>query len=149
MRFHKDQYLDLFYLPCTSLHLVISSAIIVWISTFYADDTQLHISLKPCDSISRQTAISQVEACIMDINTWMTNNLLKLNYDKTELIITTTSEATSRQENIVINIGDSPIAPSMEPPRNHGVLFDSTSCLNDHVKKICLNIFELSAVFHR
>ena len=28
----------------------------------YADDTQLYISYKPCDSIFRQTAISQVEA---------------------------------------------------------------------------------------
>ena len=53
----------------------------------------------------------------------MTNNLLKLNDDKTELIIVTTSETTSRQEYIVINIGDSPIAPSMEPPRNLGVFF--------------------------
>ena len=106
----------------------------------YADDTQLDISFKPCDSISRQTAISQVEACIKDIKTWMTNNLLKLNDDKTELIIVTTSETTSRQEDIVINIGDSPIAPSMEPPRNLGVLFDSTCCLSDHVNKICKNI---------
>ena len=32
-----------------------------------ADDTQLYISFKPCDSISRQTTISQVEACIKDI----------------------------------------------------------------------------------
>ena len=30
--------------------------------------------------------------------------------------------------------------PSMEPPRNLGVLFDSTCCLNDHVNKICKNI---------
>ena len=82
----------------------------------YADDTQLYISFKPCDSIYRQTAISQVEACTKDIKTWMTNNLLKLNDDKTELIIVTTIETTSRQEDIVINIGDSPIAPSMEPP---------------------------------
>ena len=103
----------------------------------YADDTQLYISFKPCDSISRQTAISQVEACIKDIKTWMTNNLLKLNYDNTELIIVTTSETTSRQEDIVINIGDSPNAPSMEPPRNLGVLFDSNCCLNDPVNKIC------------
>ena len=42
--------------------------------------------------------------------------------------------------NRLINIGDSPIAPSMEPPRNLGVLFDSTCCLNDHVNKICKNI---------
>ena len=44
------------------------------------------------------------------------------------------------REDIVINIGDSPIAPSMEPPRNLGVLFDSTCCLNDNVNKICKNI---------
>ena len=106
----------------------------------YADDTQLYISFKSCDSISRQTGISQVEACIKDIKTWMTNNLLKLNDDKTELIIITTSETTSHQEDFVINIGDSPIAPSMEPPRNLGVLFDSTCCLNDHVNKIGQNI---------
>ena len=28
----------------------------------------------------------------------------------------------------------------MEPPRNLGVLFHSTCCLNDHVNKICQNI---------
>ena len=106
----------------------------------YADDTQRYISFKPCDSTSRQTAISQVEACIKDIKTWMTNNLLKLNDDKTELIIVSTSETSSRQEDIVINTGDSPIAPSMEPPRNLGVLFDSICCLNDHVNKIRKNI---------
>ena len=54
----------------------------------------------------------------------MTNNLLKLNDDKTELIIITTSETTSHLQDIVLNIGDSPIASSMEPPRNPGVLFD-------------------------
>ena len=69
----------------------------------------------------------------------MTNNLLKLNDDKTEFGITT-SETTSRQQEIVINIGDSPIAPSMGPPRNLGVLFVSTCCLNDHVNKICQSI---------
>ena len=106
----------------------------------YADDTQLNISFKPGDSVSRQTAISQVEACIKDIKTWMTNNLLKLNDDKTERIIITTNETTSHQEDIVINIGDLPIAPSMEPPRNLGILVDSTCCFNDHVNKICQNI---------
>ena len=84
----------------------------------YADDTQLYISFRPCDPISRQTAISQNETCIKDIKPWMTNQLLKLNDDKTELIIIITSETTSRQEDVVINTGVSPIAPSMEPPRN-------------------------------
>ena len=63
--------------------------------------------------------------------------LVKLNDDKTELIIITTSETTNRQEDIVINTGDWHIAPSMDQPRNLGVLFDSTCCLNDHVNKFC------------
>ena len=39
--------------------------------------------------------MSQDKACVKDIKTWMTNNLLKLNDDDTELIIITTSETTS------------------------------------------------------
>ena len=70
----------------------------------------------------------------------MTNNLLKLNDDKTELIVITTSENTSRQENITINIGDSNITPSVGLPRNLGVLFDSSCSLHEHVNKICQNI---------
>ena len=83
-------------------------------SNLYADDTQHHIWFKPGDSISRHTTKALVEACIKDIKPWMTNNLLNLNYDKTELIIITTSETTSCQEDIVINNCDSPIAPNME-----------------------------------
>ena len=82
----------------------------------YAGDTQIYISFKPGDSESRQTAISQVEACIGDFKTWMANKLLKLN-DKAEVIIITTSETISRQEDIVINIGDSPIESTLTNPQ--------------------------------
>ena len=70
----------------------------------------------------------------------MTNNLLKLNDDKTELIVITTHSNTSQNQHIGINIGDSLITPSREPPRNLGVLFDSTCNLNDHVSKLCKSI---------
>ena len=70
----------------------------------------------------------------------MTNNLLKLNDDKTKLIVITTHSNTSQNQHIGINIGDSLITPSSEPPRNLGVLFDSTCSLNDHVSKICKSI---------
>ena len=106
----------------------------------YADDTQLYISFQPGVSVSKETAISCLEACIKDIKIWMTNNLLKLNDDKTELIVITTHSNTSQNQHIGINIGDSLITPSREPPRNLGVLFDSTCSLNDHVSKICKSI---------
>ena len=91
-------------------------------------------------SVSKETAISCLEACIKDIKIWMTNNLLKLNDDKTELIVITTHSNTSQNQHIGINIGDSLITPSSEPPRNLGILFDSTCSLNDHVSKICKSI---------
>ena len=103
----------------------------------YADDTQLYIFFQPGVSVSKETAISCLEACIKDIKLWMTNKLLKLNDDKTELIVITTHSITSQNQHIGIHIGDSLITPSSEPPRNLGVLFDSTCSLNDHVSKIC------------
>ena len=56
---------------------------------FYADDTQLYIVFNPRDSTSKSDAIAKIEACAADIRQWMTNNFLKLNEDKTELIIIT------------------------------------------------------------
>ena len=51
----------------------------------YADDSQVYLVIEPIDS---WTDISmRLEACIADISTWMKINLLKLNQDKTELII--------------------------------------------------------------
>ena len=92
-------------------------------------------SFQPGVSVSKETAISCLEACIKDIKIWMTNNLLKLNDDKTELIVITTHSNTSQNQHIGINIGDSLITPSSEPPRNLGIC-----SLNDHVSKICKSI---------
>ena len=51
----------------------------------YADYSQVYLVIEPIDSC---TDISvRLEACIADISTWMKVNLLKLNQDKTELII--------------------------------------------------------------
>ena len=51
---------------------------------FYADDTQLYISFKDCDvDVSRL----RVEICLSDICHWMDVNELKLNHDKTEIML--------------------------------------------------------------
>ena len=84
--------------------------------------------------------IYSLQACINDIKLWMTNNLLKLDDGKTELIVITTHSNTSQNQHIRKNISDSLITPSSEPSRNLRVLFDSTCSLNDHVSKICKSI---------
>ena len=107
----------------------------------YADDTQLYIAFKPCSSTSKSDAIARVEACVEDIRIWMTNNLLKLNDDKTELIVVTSKDDIAKSLNVSVNVGGHCINPSEAPPRNLGVLFDSTCCLDAHVSKLskCIN----------
>ena len=113
----------------------------------YADDTQLYMAFKPIDVTSKCDAISRIEACVADIRIWMNDNFLKLNDDKTELLIITTREELSKISDISIKVGDQSISPSDDPPRNLGVIFDSTCCLDAHVAKLCRSInFNLYSV---
>ena len=51
----------------------------------YADDTQIHQIIKPLDNWDDIS--DRLEACLSDIKSWMCTNMLKLNQDKTELIV--------------------------------------------------------------
>ena len=53
----------------------------------YADDTQVYLIINPKDSWD--DIANRLERCLSDIQDWMQNNILKLNQDKTELIIFT------------------------------------------------------------
>ena len=52
----------------------------------YADDTQLYLAFKPSDSLSKQDTKVKIEKCVEEIRSWMVENLLKLNDDKTEVL---------------------------------------------------------------
>ena len=51
---------------------------------FSADDTQLYITFKDCDA---DIARLRVENCVADLGHWMNVNELKLNHDKTEIML--------------------------------------------------------------
>ena len=53
----------------------------------YADDTQLYTTFNCDDNDDLTTTISRIESCLVDITNWMTTNKLKLNTDKTELLV--------------------------------------------------------------
>jgi retron-type reverse transcriptase len=55
----------------------------------YADDCVLYVSFKPKNSSSVTSSISNIESCICSISSWMVNNKLKQNDDKTELLVFT------------------------------------------------------------
>ena len=46
----------------------------------YADDSQLYITIKPTDEITNIT--TNIENCVADIGSWMSENKLKLNVGK-------------------------------------------------------------------
>ncbi len=50
---------------------------------FYADDTQLKISTRPDDP----SKLSKLMECVKHLKYWMTNNVLLLNTDKTEILL--------------------------------------------------------------
>ena len=53
----------------------------------YAYDTQLYTTFSCDDKDDLTTTISRTESSLVDITNWITNNKLKLNTDKTELLI--------------------------------------------------------------
>ena len=67
-------------------------------------------------------------------------NPLKLNDDKTELLVITSRPSRSQSLDISIKVGDQYISPSDDPPKNLGVIFDSTCSLRDHVADVCRSI---------
>ena len=53
----------------------------------FADDNQLHNSLNPNSINSPLSAKANIEQCISALSTWLHNNQLKLNENKTELVM--------------------------------------------------------------
>ncbi len=72
----------LFSLYMLPLHNIIRKYGIIF--HCYADDTQLYISARP-DETSK---LSKLTKCVKNVKDWMTNNVLLLNSDKTEILLT-------------------------------------------------------------
>ena len=53
----------------------------------YADDTQLYLAIKPITQQAVDIGVPRLEDCLTDIYTWMSQNKLKLNADKTEVLV--------------------------------------------------------------
>ncbi len=53
----------------------------------YADDTQLYLSCRQDSAMSEVDVVNALHSCIKDIRTWMIVDKLKLNDEKTELIV--------------------------------------------------------------
>jgi len=102
----------------------------------YADDTQLYVSLDLGNEQNFTSSLENLKHCIAEIRLWMTQNMLKLNDDKTDIIYMTSSHYAKSLKTPGLDIGESCINPS-NTVKNLGVLFDKCLTMNDQVTSVC------------
>ena len=104
----------------------------------YADDTQIYMSFKPHLQSSADDAIKKINECVEAIKKWMSTNFLKLNDDKTEVIIFSRKTTRTKPNTTppAVRVGSSEIQPKMQV-RNLGVIFDSGLAMDKHVNNVC------------
>ena len=100
---------------------------------FYADDSQLYVSFKP--GINEHEALNKLELCISHLKTWMAENYLKLNDDKTEFVIIGSQHMLKKVETATIRVGDHDIKP-VSKARNIGTIFDCNMSMEAQVNKM-------------
>ena len=104
----------------------------------YADDTQLFLEFNVSDTVSVHEVVTRLEGCIASVRGWMQENMLKLNEEKTELLIILPRSAHGCT--FPIAVGDAIVQPS-ECARNLGVIFDHAMSLQQHVDSLCRSAF--------
>lgn len=104
----------------------------------YADDSQVYMVIKP---ISNQAALTDnLEICLKDISNWMSSNLLKLNTDKTEVIVFSSKARSRSMKHLKLTVGSDIIYPS-PCVKNLGVFFDSSLTMEKQVSSVAKSCF--------
>jgi hypothetical protein len=107
-------------------------------SHFYADDTQIYYSFDLNSSDDYDSAVSRLNACLRDIRIWMSHSKLKLNDDKTELLVISSSRKHPNLTENSIKIGDCSILPS-KTAKTLGVVLDDSLKLDSHISSVAKN----------
>ena len=105
---------------------------------FYADDTQLYVHLS---HMNASAAFDKLNRCLQDVKEWMSASKLKLNPDKTEVILFDSKKLRERLNACsLIDILGNPLHPT-ESMRNLGVWFDSDFSFSKHVQNVYIGCF--------
>ena len=102
----------------------------------YADDTQLYLTIKPVSQLAVDIGIGKLECCLSDIYTWMSQNKLKLNADKTEILVLGTPNQRAKISVPSITINGVQVQVLNKPVGNLGAVFDPSMNMSAHVSKV-------------
>ena len=111
---------------------------------FHADDTQIYVFFDVKDS---EYACDKLEKCVQNVKTWMLINGLKLNDDKTEMILIGSDHFRSKLSEFNIRVGDTKVC-SESTVRNLGVIFDQSLSMDSFVLKKCqIAVLNLRSIY--
>ena len=99
-----------------------------------ADDTQVYISLSQSNVLG---SVSTLGGCLTDILLWMESSKLKLNPDKTDLIIIGTKQQTIR---VIVHFPVKLLGSDIIPPDtvcNQDVVIGSDFNFSKHMSQVC------------
>jgi hypothetical protein len=108
----------------------------------YADDSQLYISFDILDDTDIAETIKRVQCCVSDIKLWMNAKKLKLNDDKTEILLLSTPYYKNKLNISEFKVDSTVVTPA-SAARNIGVMFDETMSMKPQINSICK-----SATYH-
>ena len=118
----------------------------------YSRDTWMinknYLSFSPAQPGGKEKCLETLEGCISDIHLWIRTNLLKLNDDKTELIVLGTRQQLGKVGDVTIMIRNDTI-PAVSSVQNLGVHFDMELKWVVHINHLTSNLYHtLTKVAH-
>ena len=105
---------------------------------FYANDTQLYLVFEPLENwidISKR-----LEDSLTDISSWICSNMLKLNEDKTEVMLFAPKHRVKDLQECHLTFGGN-VVTSSECVKNLGAYFDKTLSMNQQVSSVSKSCF--------
>ena len=98
----------------------------------YADDIQIFLDFVPTIPGEAACCLHKLSSYISDVQKWMLRNKSKLNEDKTEFFIASSSNHKQYLQNVTLHVNDTSIK-SVPTVRNLGVIFNDTMTMSQHV----------------
>ncbi len=102
----------------------------------YADDTQNYAAFSPKSKASVNKTFKLLQDCTLAIKQWMTSHYLKLNAEKTEVLVITTPTTAKELVLPPVCIASTEIIPK-ECIRDLGFLFDNLMKMEHHTNSVC------------
>ena len=84
-------------------------------------------------------AVDRVQLCVCDICIWMRNHFLKLNDNKTEMLVVGSRKQLSKVHISDVAVGNVVITPSTKV-RDLGVVPDTEMTMADHINSVCRSL---------